>query len=152
MNYNEIKAALFTELNRLVELKIESASSSIQSTTESKNSATKSTAGDKHETGRAMMERELALSISQLQKAQILKNELSKISLSRDFSKVEFGALVVTTLATYFISVGLGNIASKGEKCFAISAGSPIGQALMGRSEGEKLEFQGREIEIYQIV
>ncbi|PCJ81194.1 MAG: hypothetical protein COA49_05655 [Bacteroidetes bacterium] len=152
MNYHEIKSILLTELNRLVDLKIHSASSSIASTTESKNTATKSSAGDKHETGRAMMERELALSNSQLQKAQILKNDLSKISLTRKFDKVEFGALIFTNDASFFICVGLGNIELHKHKCFAISAGSPMGLALMGREEGEILVFQGREIEINHIV
>ena len=62
------------ELYSLVGEKLNSASSAIDATTESKNTATKSTAGDKHETGRAMMERELALSTAQLHKAQFVKN------------------------------------------------------------------------------
>ena len=42
----------------------------ITSINQSKSSATKSTAGDKHETGRAMMERELAIAEAQKAKAQ----------------------------------------------------------------------------------
>ena len=80
MIYKELKELFLSALYSLVDDKVNSAMSAIESTTESKNSATKSTAGDKHETGRAMMERELALSTAQLRKAQVLKNELSKIS------------------------------------------------------------------------
>jgi len=131
---------------------VNSAMSAIESTTESKNSATKSTAGDKHETGRAMMERELALSSAQLRKAQVLKNELSKISLEVDVTSVQLGALVVTNQGNYFISIGLGKVNVLGDDCYAISGGSPLGIAMMGKQKGQKINFQGRNIEIIDVV
>ena len=136
----------------MVDDKVNSAMSAIESTTESKNSATKSTAGDKHETGRAMMERELALSTAQLRKAQVLKNELSKISLEVDVTSVQLGALVVTSQGNYFISIGLGKINVLGDDCYAISGGSPLGIAMMGKQKGQKINFQGRNIEIIDVV
>ena len=136
----------------MVDDKVNSAMSAIESTTESKNSATKSTAGDKHETGRAMMERELALSTAQLRKAQVLKNELSKISLEVDVTSVQLGALVVTSQGNYFISIGLGKINVLGDDCYAISGGSPLGIAMMGKQKGQRINFQGRNIEIIDVV
>ena len=152
MNYKELKELFLKELYSLVSEKVNSAMSAIDSTTESKNSATKSTAGDKHETGRAMMERELALSTSQLHKAQFLKNELSKISLEIHFTSVQLGALVVTNQGNYFISIGLGKVNVLGDDCYAISGGSPLGIALMGKQKGHKINFQGRNIEIIDVV
>ncbi|HIG58063.1 MAG TPA: hypothetical protein EYQ21_01505 [Flavobacteriales bacterium] len=152
MNYLELKELFLTELNSLVEEKVNTANSSIYSTTESKNTATKSTAGDKHETGRAMMERELALSNSQLQKALIQKNELSKISLDMDCTNIKPGALVITSQGNYFISIGLGRVNVNGNECYAISGGSPIGLVLMGSKKGQHINFQGRNIEIIAII
>jgi hypothetical protein len=152
VNYLELKELFLTELNSLVEEKVNTANSSIYSTTESKNTATKSTAGDKHETGRAMMERELALSNSQLQKALIQKNELSKISLEMDCTTIKPGALVITSQGNYFISIGLGRINANGYECYAISGGSPIGLVLMGANQGQNINFQGRNIEIIAII
>ena len=152
MNYLELKELFSTELNSLVEEKVNTANSSIYSTTESKNTATKSTAGDKHETGRAMMERELALSNSQLQKALIQKNELSKISLEMDCTTIKPGALVITSQGNYFISIGLGRVNVNGNECYAISGGSPIGLVLMGSKKGQHINFQGRNIEIIAII
>ena len=152
MNDKELKKIFLSALYSLVGEKVNSATSAIDSTTESKNTATKSTAGDKHETGRAMMERELALSNSQLHKAQFLKNELSKISLELDFTSVDLGALVVTNQGHYFISIGLGKVNIQGDDFYAISGGSPLGIALMGMQKGQKINFQGRNIEIIDVV
>lgn len=152
MNYKELKVLFLNALYSLVDEKVNSATSAIDATTESKNTATKSTAGDKHETGRAMMERELALSNAQLQKAQFLKNELSKISLEVDVTSVQLGALVVTSHGNYFISIGLGKINVLGDDCYAISGGSPLGIAMMGKQKGQKVNFQGRNIEIIDVV
>ena len=96
MNYHQLKAVCLNRLNSQIEDKILSAQQLIHFTEESKTSATKGSAGDKHETGRAMMERELALSKAQLNKAEFLKNELSKISLDHKCNKVETGALIIT--------------------------------------------------------
>jgi len=150
--YKELKELFLSALYSLVDDKVNSAMSAIESTTESKNSATKSTAGDKHETGRAMMERELALSSAQLRKAQVLKNELSKISLEVDVTSVQLGALVVTNQGNYFISIGLGKVNVLGDDCYAISGGSPLGIAMMGKQKGQKINFQGRNIEIIDVV
>ncbi|MAU75410.1 MAG: 3-oxoacyl-ACP synthase [Crocinitomicaceae bacterium] len=152
MNDKELKELFLAELYSLVGEKLNSASSAIDATTESKNTATKSTAGDKHETGRAMMERELALSTAQLHKAQFLKNELSKISLDIDFTSVQLGALVVTNQGNYFISIGLGKVNVLGDDCYAISGGSPLGIAMMGKQKGQMINFQGRNIEIIDVV
>ena len=152
MNYKELKVLFLNALYSLVDEKVNSATSAIEATTESKNTATKSTAGDKHETGRAMMERELALSNAQLHKAQFLKNELSKISLEVDVTSVQLGALVVTSQGNYFISIGLGKINVLGDDCYAISGGSPLGIAMMGKQKGQMINFQGRNIEIIDVV
>ena len=98
------------------------------------------------------MERELALSNAQLQKAQFLKNELSKISLEVDVTSVQLGALVVTSHGNYFISIGLGKINVLGDDCYAISGGSPLGIAMMGKQKGQMINFQGRNIEIIDVV
>ena len=152
MNYKELKVLFLNALYSLVDEKVNSATSAIDATTESKNTATKSTSGDKHETGRAMMERELALSNAQLHKAQFLKNELSKISLEVDVTSVQLGALVVTSQGNYFISIGLGKINVLGDDCYAISGGSPLGIAMMGKQKGQMINFQGRNIEIIDVV
>lgn len=159
MDYRQFKVVCLTLLNAQIEGKISSAQQSIDFTEESKTTATKGSAGDKHETGRAMMERELALSKAQLNNAEFLQNELSKISLDHACTKVEFGALIITQDAKYFLSVGVGkvlvndasNMSKDPDFFYAISGGSPIGKAMQNAVKGDSLHFQGRKIDILHV-
>ena len=160
MNYHQLKAVCLNRLNSQIQDKILSAQQLINFTEESKTSATKGSAGDKHETGRAMMERELALSKAQLNKAEFLKNELSKISLDHKCNKVELGALIITSGAKYFMSIGVGKVSlnidsdlsQDSDFFYAISGGSPIGLVLLGKKKGQNINFQGSNIEIIDVV
>jgi len=158
VNYHQLKTVCLAQLNSQIKDKILSAQQLIAFTEESKTSATKGSAGDKHETGRAMMERELVFSKAQLNKAEFLQNELSKISLVHKCNKVEFGALVITQTANYFMSVGLGRVnlnitadTKESDFFYAISGGSPIGKVLQNATKGDLINFQGREIEILHV-
>jgi hypothetical protein len=160
VNYHQLKTVYLAQLNSLIKDKILSAQQLIDFTEESKTSATKGSAGDKHETARAMMERELALAKAQLNKAEFLQNELSKISLLHKCNKVEFGALIITSGAKYFMSIGLGKVSlhldsalSKDSAFFyAISGGSPLGLVLLGKQKGHNINFHGSNIEIIDVV
>ena len=81
-----------------------------------------------------------------------IKHSLSKISLDIDFTSVQLGALVVTNQGNYFISIGLGKVNVLGDDCYAISGGSPLGIAMMGKQKGQMINFQGRNIEIIDVV
>lgn len=139
-------------INRKLSSKIESIEVRIASTKESRDNNTKSSAGDKHETARAMMQIELENNQKQLQQSLALKQELSKINLERKYSKVDFGSLVITNKGKYFISIGIGKVEVENEIVFAISLASPIGQQLKGKQKGESISFNGNQIEILDIV
>jgi transcription elongation GreA/GreB family factor len=151
MNHREVKTLVIKALIDKVEAKSVDASTQIASIEESKNSATKSSAGDKHETGRAMMERELAMAQSQLNKAQFQKNELESIAVDADCNVVSHGTLVESSSGVYFIGVALGKVEVGGESVMAISGASPIGMLLMGKSVGDEIEFRDRKIEVLSI-
>lgn len=142
-------------LNRLVELldeKIEAAQQAIESAKESRNSDTKSSAGDKYETGRAMMQFEVDKNEVQLNKSMYLKNELSKINVSKIFHKADFGSIVETNQGNYFLSIGIGKMEVNKINCFSISLASPIGQLLLHKKVGESIHFQGKELIIESII
>ena len=69
---------------------------------ESKGSATKSSAGDKHETGRAMMEQELTRIQAQIESARKQLNELGQMP-SNASEKVAWGTAVRTKQGVYFL-------------------------------------------------
>lgn len=139
--------------NILLELngKLELLNKQIDDAKESRNNDTKSSAGDKFETGREMAQIELNKLELQKNKTQKLQKELSRMPIQKTFDKVEFGSLVYSNTGNYFISFGIGKIIIEELEVFALSAGSPIGLALLNKKAGDKLQFQGREIVITSI-
>ena len=114
-------------------------------------SETKSTAGDKHETGRAMLHLEREKLGHQL---AIIKNQLqafNKINLEAQTSRVILGSLVYTTQANYFISVSMGELKTDKIRAYAISPISPIGQLLMSKVVNDMIYYNNEKIKILKI-
>lgn len=149
---SDIKIQLLEKINERIDLQIQTAQVAIDSAKESKNNETKSSAGDKFETGRAMMQLEQEKNELQLGKAMQLKNLLKQIDLSKIFEEISFGSLVITNRGKYFIAVGIGKIDLNNETYFAISLDSPIGKLLSGKSVGEEAEFRGNSFFVKEIL
>ena len=145
------KADLLRHLHALLQEKVNAAQVEITSTRASFTSDTKSSAGDKHEVGRAMVQQELDKLEEQHAKLVVLQQELARVPLERSFDRVAFGSLVETDQGTYFMSIGLGRMEVDGGSCFAISLASPIGQALKDKQAGEQVVFNGRSFTVERI-
>jgi hypothetical protein len=152
MSNEHIKKHLKNILLDTVEERINSLQNEVDAAIHSRDTAAKSTAGDKHETGRAMMQTEIDNLQAQLSKNVALKEDVLKIAEGRQFEFVDFGALVITNDHKYFITVGLGSLSHEGDTYYAISMASPIGQLLKNKKVGELAHFNGREIKITSII
>ena len=146
-----LKKSIYEELRQVVEQKIELAQKAVNAIKESRDSDTKSSAGDKFETGRAIMQAELDRHKTQLNNALLLKTDLLQINIQREHQKVGLGSLVETDQASYFISVGLGKVEVDGQPYYAISSASPIGQLLYEKTSGDRIYFQDKETIITNI-
>lgn len=146
------KGKIIKRLKDIIDIRIDKAKASLIAARESRDSETKSSMGDKYETGREMIQMEMDKLQDQLDKANKLTNAISKIDPSKTSSSAEFGSLVITNHGKYMISIGLGEVEVDKEKYFAISLASPIGQELEGKRIGDKVVFQGREIVISEIL
>lgn len=142
------KTDLLDHLRALLEQKVTTLQADIASTLNARNSDTKSSAGDKHEVGRAMVQQELDQQEAQLGKLRALQQELERVPPDRAYERVAFGSLVATDHGTYFISIGIGPVDLDGDDCFVISLASPAGQALKDKRVGEVVSFSGRAITI----
>lgn len=147
-----IKELILSRLQEVIDKKIKIAESAIDSAKESRDSDTKSSAGDKHETGRAMMQIEMEENQVQLSKALFLKQELSNINMKKEYKKVEFGSLVYTNQGNYFISIGIGKLEIEKEIYYSISLASPIGKLLQDKCIDDKIQFQEKEFIISNII
>ena len=115
---------------------------------ESRDSDTKSSAGDKFETGREMMQREMD-KLSALVDNTL--NSIAKLDRIADLPAsmvISEGSLVETDQETYFISIGYGKLGS----VYAISIESPLGVELKGKKVGDCVEMRGRNITIKSIL
>jgi len=147
-----MKGHLLNQLNTLLNEKIDSLNKAIKETIESRDLQTKSSAGDKHETSRAMMQIELDNLSMQLKKNNALKFELSKINLSKKYQVVERGSLVITNEGSYFISIGVGKVVVDNNTFYCISLGSPIGKQLYNKKIGDSFSFMNKELKIQKIL
>jgi len=122
----------------------------LNSLVEERNNETKSSAGDKFETSRAMAQQEIDKLSNQI---HLTNKQLEVIeALSTDKSKkVEMGSLVQTNTFSYLISVAVGKLQMETGIVLAISPASPIGKLLMGKEAGESFAFNGKQHQILSV-
>ncbi|WP_303310514.1 3-oxoacyl-ACP synthase [Hymenobacter sp. BT730] len=146
-----IKLALFSACQQYVQQRIEACQHAMQAAQESANSETKSSAGDKYETGRAMAQNERDRNAVQLQQAKQLQGELDRIQPEKSCDTVRPGALVHTSMGRFYISISAGKVMVDGQDYFAVSAAAPVTVALSGKRTGEQAVFNGKPVQISAI-
>jgi len=106
------------------------------------DSSTKSSAGDKHETSRAMIhldQEKLSIQLLDLNKSLRI---LSQINIGKH-SSVNMGSLFKTDHSIFYISIGLGKISINGLDVFIMSPVSPLSQRLIGLNQNDSIDFNG---------
>ncbi|WP_022822497.1 hypothetical protein [Hymenobacter norwichensis] len=146
-----LKNQLHTLCAAFVQQRIAAAQAAMLTAQESANSETKSSAGDKYETGRAMAQEERNRNAVQLQQALQLQGELTRINPDLPCDTVRPGALVDSTLGRFFISISAGKLTVDGQDYFAVSAAAPVAAALSGKRAGEQVVFNGKPVTISTI-
>lgn len=152
MDSPSLKKSLYDKCLSQLDEQVNALKSNLASIVESRDNETKSSVGDKYETGRAMMQLEFQKVEGQLNRLQNQKGQLKQIDPSVSSSQIRQGSLVFTNQGTYFISIPLGKVKLEEVTYFCLSLDSPIGKLLNKRSKGEGIVFNGRSIEILDVV
>ncbi|MCJ7932837.1 MAG: hypothetical protein MUW56_04205 [Chryseobacterium sp.] len=118
--------------------------------TRASNNDTKSSMGDKYETGREMLQQEINHLQRQLNEALNQQNVLQKIT-SDPSEKVQNGALVKTNKGLFYIGVSMGEIVFEDQKIMTVSAESPLVKAMFGRKTGETFSINTMNQDIENI-
>ena len=147
-----VKQALYQKCEAYVQKRIDTANSAMQDAQSSANSETKSTAGDKHDTARAMMQLAAEQNAKHLAEANKLKQVLHLINPEQKSIKGELGSLVIASNGNFYISVSVGKIELNGTIYFAISPTSPMGTVLKNLNAGDKTNFNHLSIEIKEVM
>lgn len=107
-------------------------------------SETKSSAGDKHETGRAMIQLEREKLGQQLAEVEKTQQLLFKVPKNRDAKTVGLGSLVITDSSIYYLAISAGEYKNTQASVYCISAATPIGKLVFGKSVGDTFLFNGK--------
>lgn len=128
----QLKQKIHAASIQIVNRKIQALQNTLQELGEGAISDGKSSAGDKHETARAMMQLEQEKISKQLDELIAQKTVLQKIDATLKSTQITKGSLVKTNKGYLFISVALGKLSVEGTDVIILSPQSPLGLKLMG--------------------
>lgn len=146
------KQILYSRCLEFIENRFQTIQNTIQEIQESLLSETKSSAGDKHETGRAMLQLEREKAGNQLAEIQKIKQIFSKVDVSKSSKIVGLGSVVYTSNANYFIAISAGKLKVENDFFFAISANTPMGQLLLSKTIGNIIVYNNSEFEVINVI
>ena len=117
----------------------------------SANEETKSSAGDKYETGRAIAQMERDKAAIQLSEALKLKKVIDQLNPGSKAKVVGLGSIVYTDQGVFFIAVSLGAIEIKNVNIISISPISPLGQKFIKQTAGDLVVFNDNKYSILEV-
>lgn len=150
MIVSEIKSLLLQACKQRILANIKTASEVQERLNSSLFGETKSSAGDKFETSRAMLQAEQERIKAVLIKSKRLEQKLNTLSIIPS-AVIREGSLVSTETANYFIAIAMGKIEVNGQKYFVLSAQSPMGALLINKSAGDRFSFNSKEHHIITV-
>jgi hypothetical protein len=147
-----LKEKLFKQCELFVNNRMRTVEQIISSNQKALQSETKSSAGDKHETGRAMLQLEIEKASQQFKAIRDMRTVLAKIDLAKESKTAHLGSVIETSSVCFFLAISVGKITAHGKDYFAVSVFSPIGKLLLGKHKGEEFIFNGVRTKIRNVV
>jgi hypothetical protein len=144
-----LKAALVNHCLSILMNRAASADKQLQDLKEDLQGESKSSAGDKHETGRAMVQLEMEKLADQRKDLQLMLDKWSQIDFSTPDSRVKVGSLVVTSSGIFLLAVALGTTMFEAENVVVLSSLSPLAQQLIGKTINDEIKVNNH---LYKII
>lgn len=113
-------------------------------------SESKSSAGDKHETGRAMIQLEQERLGGQYTASRKQLELLQRLSIA-PCNHIVLGALARINEEWYYFATGLGTVDVKAHKIIVLGLTSPLAQALKGMMVGSSTQFRDQLFRVQEI-
>lgn len=148
----QLKTRLLAHCQTQVDLRFSRIKQMISNIEESLLEESKSSSGDKHETGRAMLQIERENAGKQLLEVEKVIQVLKKIDIESESDYARLGSLVFTDTFNYFISLSLGNVSFDGVEYLCVALNSPVGILLSGKKMGEEFILNGRVLKITEVI
>lgn len=135
----------------IIEQQLSGINNALKDAQDGANNETKSSAGDKHETGRAMAQLETEKLTTQLVEANKLKTLLQKAGNTQQLNTVSVDSLIRTNKGLFYLTIGLGKVVIETKTVFVISSASPIGKLLLNKKEKDSFSFNNIKYVIEKI-
>jgi hypothetical protein len=147
----DVKQKLYQACLAYAQRSIDAAQQGINEAQQAAKDDTKSSAGDKYETGREMAQQESNRNMAQLHSANKLKVQLNTVPITPS-KTIENGSVVITNAGNFYIAVSAGTLNVEGVNYFAISLASPIGQKMKGLKPGDSFNLNGKTYTVKQVI
>ncbi len=151
MKKSTIKHSLLRQCTNYIQQRIDVSEKKMSDAQHSANNETKSSAGDKYETGRAMMQMERDNFAQQLSNSIFVKAQLDRIDPDQQFERAAFGSVVRTSAGNYFIAISAGRVMVEEERFFAISPQAPLAKEMIQKKAGDHIRFNEKDIRILEV-
>ncbi len=112
---------------------------------------TKSSAGDKHDTGKAMMQMEQEKLGIQFKELVNSKKILGSINPSIKSEKIQFGSFVKTDTSWFYISISLGKILIDAKEIFILSSQTPLSKLMLNKANDDSFSFNGNNYTVTEV-
>ena len=119
---------------------------------ESMANETKSSAGDKYETSRAMLHIEQDQIGRQVAELQAQQAVLHTIGPAASSVRAALGSLLRIADVYYYLSTGLGKMQVDGKAVIALSLQSPLGAKLKGLTVGDEAVMNNKALIIQELL
>ena len=147
-----MKKVLFNHCRAYLEKKMKTLEQQKKRFQKDLTSETKSSVGDKHETGRAMIQLEREKLGNQIREIELNYQRLNTIRNVKTSNSISLGSIIFTDKANYYVAIAADSCEVNSKVFYCISSQSPIGKLLIGKKVNESIIFNNIESTIIEII
>lgn len=147
MNALPERARVLSTLEEAIAERADALARELASTRAARDADSKSTAGDKHETGRAMAQQAVDHITGQLAATQAQLQAVRQLPYP-ETAQAALGSLVHTDKGSYLLAMAWGRLIVDGVDLYVISPASPVGTALLGAVPGKSIRIPAGTITV----
>lgn len=146
------RADFLSHLEKIIDKKVLDSRKYLESIEHSIHSESKSTAGDKHDTSRELMQQERNKAAQNLSNQLAMQKTLIQLRLLDANATIGFGSLIETQDHVIFIGLAIGKLNYLDREIVCISPLSPLARVLKGMHLGEVCTFNEVSYEVKQLL
>ncbi len=151
MTVIKLKSELLQQCSKLVDKRHERILNTINDIESSLKEESKNTSGDKHHTGRAMLQIERENAGRQLKEIEHVKQQLNRVIITDSSEVIRLGSLVYTNKGIFFISISVGSLWLDDISYLAVASNAPIGLQFLGKKAGDSFSFNKKVYKILDV-